>query len=138
MNAVLTLISAGWNLASQLYDETARVRTAFATDEKIVSDDTVMVQSMLLLRAPSGVRRTQTKVLVQFYVRVLGVGTEIGWDVDVKTKVVYGEAFSEGKMRGILLQAIKSGEGRPGVGGWLEALSMLKGGLEKREVKNGG
>ena len=133
LRSVLNFVSSGWNLAQSIVTETARVRTQFHTTEQILDDSTLLIQSMILLRAPEETD-TQSKLYAQFIIKIQGDSTQIRSKIDFKIKTAYGKEFKEENMIKFLKSRIKGSDSQTSTSGWKEALVDLKAALLKGKI----
>ena len=141
LRAVFKLISSTWSLALTIYDEADLIRShvgnQFMTDEKIIDDSTVMIESMVLLMAPKDVE-LQTRVMARFYIHVSGEGTNATYDIDVTTHVGYGMLFNTAQMAQVIKDHIRGEDGRLQIKDWRLALVALKQAVANGEIEHDG
>ena len=119
-------VSNSWDAASSIVEEARFLGVGYISESSITSDEAMVVQASILLRA------MRTKVEVGFEVRVNSGGgaAPLGIDVKPSVKVCYGEGLKEKKMTEFLESKIKGVEGR---GVWVRAV----GELEERLIARG-
>ena len=123
---LLAFVSNSWDAASSIVEEARFLGVGYISESSITSDEAMVVQASILLRA------MRTKVEVGFEVRVNSGGgaAPLGIDVKPSVKVCYGEGLKEKKMTEFLESKIKGVEGR---GVWVRAV----GELEERLIARG-
>lgn len=94
--SVLALVKNGWTAALAVAEGVRWLEHSYVTEESILSDERMGVRADMLL--PS----LQTKVRVDFEVGVALKEGEVETEVDVKAEVVYGEKYGEEKMGAFL------------------------------------
>ena len=123
---LLAFVSNSWDAASSIVEEVRLLGVGYISESSITSDEAMVVQASVLLRA------MRTKVDVGFEVRVSsGEGAApLGIDVKASAKVRYGEGLKEKKMTEFLESKIRGVDGR---GIWVKAV----GELEERLIARG-
>ena len=131
VKGLLMYISTSWDIACQVANESEILGVQYMTGPIILSDETMSVQSHILLRA------MKTKVNVAFEISICSGDGVANMEVAIKpsVKVVYGEELNAKKMGEFLGQ--KLGVRMKGVhsesGQWAKAV----GELEQRLVARG-
>ena len=108
---LLALISSGWQLATSVAESGRRLHLLHPTSTQILSDERLAVTTSILLE------KVRTKVEVSFELAVaagVGAGAEMSVGLETGVRVVYGEAYNEGKM-GKVVREVVAGRG---VEGW--------------------
>jgi kinetochore protein Spc7/SPC105 len=121
---LLHLISTGWGTALTVAESERRLNIECPTESRIISDERLAIESTLLLPKV----RTKIRTCFEIFANVTEA-LEMDTNVNVATKVVYGEPYDEKKMTGAVGKVVGGG-----LEGWAEALRDLKG----RLVKQGG
>ena len=93
---VLALVKKGWTTALAVAEGVRWLEHNYVTDECILSDERMGVRADMLLPA------LQTKVRVNFEIGVALKEGDVETEVDVKAEVVYGEKYGEEKMGAFL------------------------------------
>ncbi|KAJ4990474.1 chromosome segregation protein [Stagonosporopsis vannaccii] len=94
--AVLKLVKNGWSAALAVAEGVRWLDHSHVTEESILSDERMGVRADMLLPA------LQTKVRVDFEIGVAIKDGEVETEVGVKAEVVYGEKYGEEKMGAFL------------------------------------
>jgi kinetochore protein Spc7/SPC105 len=121
IQTLLGLVSSGWNTALALATGVHSLEIEGICEESIVNDETIAVQSYILLP------KLRSKVRVTFEVAVETSGGTLDACVRVKADVVYGELYNEPKMGEYLSQWVGDKILEPdGMRAWGEAVMSLK------------
>ena len=134
VKSLLLYISTSWDTASQVAKESEILGVQYMTKPIIFSDETMSVQSHILLRA------IKTKVNVAFEISIYGGDGVANMDVAIKpsVKVVYGEELDVKKMAEFLEQKLdlrKKGVHSES-GQWAKAVGELEQRLVARGLKS--
>ncbi|KAF2402789.1 Spc7-domain-containing protein [Trichodelitschia bisporula] len=120
-------ISAVWDAALRIAEGVRKLDLVFMTKEVILGDETMAVDTVLLLT------KLKTKVQIRFEVVArLGEGT-VSVEVGVKAKVAYGERYDEAKMSEFLKQFVNGGD--DDAIRWVTGMEDLQARLIKRGKK---
>jgi kinetochore protein Spc7/SPC105 len=124
--SLLGLISRGWDRACAVEEGARKLRLAFPTTESITGDETMVVETQILL-TPA----LRTKVKLGFEIgAAVGEGGDVGevkTEVRAKAEVVYGQRYNEEKM-GLFLESFAGKDIRPkeDMGVWADAVRDLR------------
>lgn len=117
---LLNSVSVAWTRANVIFDDIRLINLTCPTETAKTADDTMVVQSSLLLRPLA------TKVRISFHLRAVSDQTGVDIRVIPDVHVVYGERFNESKMRDLLASRIQGNEKEDtGHGRWSDAVIEL-------------
>jgi len=94
---LLNAVSSSWNKACAVVNDIKLLRVSCPTNISKTSDDSILVNSSLLINALT------TKVEIAFHLRSQSGENGIFVEVSHSAKVIYGERFNEPKMAAFLL-----------------------------------
>jgi kinetochore protein Spc7/SPC105 len=131
ISSLLQVISSGWNMALSVSEAVRVLNLSCMTNEVILSDERMAVDTMLLLPT------LQTKVRARFEVAATAVENTLESNVKVDATVVYGERYDEAKMGEFLTTFAGARIGKiEGMGKWAEGVEDLRVRLIRRGRKN--
>ncbi|KAL1625104.1 hypothetical protein SLS56_007531 [Neofusicoccum ribis] len=132
IRSMLMHVARGWDVALAVAENVRRLSLAQITDECILSDERMAVNTNMLL--PS----VQSKVRCVFEVGVTVNGVEdLKTDVTTSAKVIYGEQYKEGKMAEFLGQFVGTAVAVDKSTAWGDAVTDLRDRLVARGKKGG-
>ena len=131
VSELLTVVGSSWERACNIAEEARALRIRYISEATILSDETLAVRSVIILR------EIRTKVAIDFAVSVRSVAGTMGIDVAVEpsARVVYGEELNAKKMNDFLNQ--KLGGKRKGKDGSIGRWAQMMRELEERLVARG-
>ena len=112
---LLKFVTDGWEKACTVSNAFKSLETEFITEASIVSDENMMIQSMMLLS------ELETKVTVGFEIGAAICGGRLDAHVTPIAKVVYGERYNEAKMSEFLTTTVGNR-----LHGWSDAVNELR------------
>ncbi|TKA23265.1 hypothetical protein B0A50_07322 [Salinomyces thailandicus] len=122
---LLSLVSGGWDTATDVAESERRLSLETPTISRIVSDERLAIESTLLLP------KVRTKVRVAFeLLAAVGEGLQLSTTTEVKGWVVYGEKYNEGFMRKFVGERV-----RDVAEGWSEAVREMREALVAKGAK---
>jgi kinetochore protein Spc7/SPC105 len=130
ISSLLKVISSGWDTALSVSEAVRVLNLSAMTEEFILSDELMAVDSMLLLPT------LQTKVRARFEVAATAVESALESNVKVSATVVYGERYDEAKMSEFLTTIAGGRIGKfEDMGRWAEGVEDLRVRLIRRGRK---
>lgn len=113
---LLALVSHGWTTALKVAHAESQLAVEGVTDVRIVSDERLAMDSILLLP------KVRTKVRVTFeLLAAIREGIELCTTVEASAKLIYGEQYDEKKMTSLIAKAVGDSYGE-----WANLVRGLK------------
>ena len=115
---MLCLVGNGWDTATATAEAGRRLKLVGLTDARIVSDERLIISTLILLPA------VRTKVRVDYAITAAVANDEsmkLGTKLNLDVKVVYGQQYDEKKMAEFLGKRLGDGLGQ-----WALACQELK------------
>ncbi|KAI9826724.1 MAG: hypothetical protein M1819_007269 [Sarea resinae] len=129
---LLSFVSRSWDKACAVVENIRLMNVCFRTEPKIVSDETLVVRSTLVL--PS----LATKMIIDLSLAASSTGGTISVAVKPNTRVIYGEHLNESRMEEFLASKLgDSGDAASAdEGHWCQSIMDLRSRLLSRGTRS--